>query len=44
MSAPETCRYDREIERSILEAGLTIKLNGKRINKKDLTETAKQPK
>ena len=39
LSAPESCRYDRETERSLLAAGYTIKLNGKRITKKELTET-----
>ena len=36
MSAPASCRYDKETERSLLAAGYTIKLNGKRITKKEL--------
>ena len=39
LSAPESCRYDRETERSLQAAGYTIKLNGKRITKKELAET-----
>lgn len=38
MSAPEELRYPREIELSILNAGYTIKLNGKRITKKETRE------
>lgn len=34
--APESCRYPRKTELSILEAGYTIKLNGKRITKTEL--------
>lgn len=41
MEAPESCRYPRRLELSILEAGYTIKLNGKRITK---TETRKEVK
>lgn len=37
MSAPENCRYPKETELSILNAGYTIKLNGKKITKKELT-------
>lgn len=40
LSAPESCRYDRKTEQSLLAAGYTIKLNGKRITKKELAETA----
>ena len=40
LSAPESCRYDRETERSLQAAGYTIKLSGKRITKKELAETA----
>lgn len=35
MEAPESCRYPRKVELSILDAGYTIKLNGKRITKAD---------
>ena len=36
LAAPESCRYDRETERSLLAAGYTIKLNGKKITKKEV--------
>lgn len=41
MHASEKCRYARRIELSILEAGYTIKLNGKRITKTDLRKEMK---
>lgn len=41
MEAPESCRYPRLVELSLLEAGYTIRLNGKRITK---TETRKEVK
>ena len=34
--APASCRYSRETELSLLEAGYTIRLHGKRITKTDL--------
>lgn len=34
--APESCRYDRKTELSLLEAGYTIRLHGKRITKSEL--------
>lgn len=37
LQAPESCRYDRKTERSLIEAGYTIKLNGRRITKKELS-------
>ena len=36
MQAPEKCRYPRRIELSILDAGYTIRLNGKRITKTEV--------
>lgn len=36
MEAPESCRYSRRVELSILEAGYTIRLNGKRITKTEI--------
>lgn len=36
MEAPESCRYSRRIELDMLDAGYTIKLNGKRITKADI--------
>ena len=38
METTERNRYSKEIERSLLEHGYTIKLHGKRIIKKDLKE------
>lgn len=36
MEAPENCRYPRRIELSLLEAGYTIKLNGKKLKKTEI--------
>ena len=36
MYAPADCRYDKSIERSLMESGHTIKLHGKRITKKEV--------
>ena len=36
LSAPECCRYSRSIESSILEAGYTIKLNGRKLTKTEV--------
>lgn len=36
MSASESCRYPPKTELSLMEAGHTIKLHGKRITKKEL--------
>lgn len=35
LAAPESCRYPREIEQSLQDAGYTIKLNGRKITKKE---------
>lgn len=35
LQAAESCRYPREVERALLDAGYTIKLHGKRITKKE---------
>lgn len=35
-SRPESMRYPPEIELSILNAGCTIKINGKKITKKEI--------
>lgn len=35
MQAVEECRYKKNVELSLLEAGYTIKLHGKRITKKE---------
>lgn len=39
LAAPESCRYPKETERSLLEAGYIIKLNGRRITKKEVKES-----
>lgn len=36
LQAAECCRYDRETEKSLLDSGHTIRLNGKRITKKEV--------
>jgi hypothetical protein len=41
MHAPESCRYPRKVELSLLEAGYSIRLHGKRITK---TEVRKETK
>lgn len=41
MSAPESCRYPRRIELQLLEAGYTIRLNGRKLTK---TEVRKEMK
>ena len=42
MQAPEKCRYPRRTELSILEAGYSIKLNGKRITKSEVRKEVKR--
>lgn len=39
--APVSCRYDRKTELSLLEAGYTIRLRGKKITKTELKKEAK---
>lgn len=41
MEAPESCRYPRKTELSLLEAGYIIRLNGKRITKADVRKEVK---
>lgn len=36
MHAPESCRYPRRIELDMLEAGYTVRLNGKKITKAEV--------
>ena len=36
MQAPESCRYPKNVELDLLEAGYTIRLHGKRITKSDI--------
>lgn len=42
MHAPENCRYPKRIELDMLEAGYTIKLNGKRITKSEIRKEVKR--
>lgn len=42
MEAPEKCRYPKHIELSLLEAGYSIRLNGKRITKTELRKEVKK--
>lgn len=41
MTAPEECRYTRDIKLDMLVAGYTIRLHGRKITKKELTGSAK---
>lgn len=41
VKAPENCRYPRKTELSLLEAGYTIRLHGKRIAKTELRKEVK---
>lgn len=41
MAATESCRYPKHIEKSLLDAGYTIKLHGKRITKKEVNSGAR---
>lgn len=36
VEAPESCRYPLRTEMSLLEAGYTIKLNGKKLTKAEI--------
>ena len=36
MCAPLSCRYDRETERNLLQAGYVIRINGKKLTKKEV--------
>ena len=38
LQAPETCRYDKETEQSLLASGHKIRLNGRLISKKEVTK------
>lgn len=42
MEASESCRYPKEIERSLLDAGYTIKLHGKKITKKEVNPCSRK--
>ena len=36
LQAEESCRYSKEVELGLLKHGYTIRLNGKKITKKEL--------
>lgn len=38
LQAPESCRYSRQVELELLAAGYVIRLHGRKITKKELTE------
>lgn len=40
--APACCRYDRKTELSLLEAGYTIRLQGKKITKTEIRKEVKK--
>ena len=42
VEAPESCRYSKETELSLLDAGYTIKLHGKRITKTEIRKEVKR--
>lgn len=42
VEAPESCRYSRETELSLIEAGYTIRLHGKRITKTELRREVRE--
>lgn len=41
LQAPESCRYPKPMEQALLEAGYTIRLNGRKITRRELTGSAK---
>lgn len=41
LQAPEGCRYSRQVELELLAAGYAIRLHGRKITKKELTESVK---
>lgn len=41
LQAPESCRYSRRVELEMLAAGYTVRLHGRKITKKELTENGK---
>lgn len=36
LAAPLSCRYDKETEKSLIDAGYVVKINGRRVTKKEL--------
>lgn len=41
MEAPESCRYPKRIELDMLEAGYTIRLHGRKLNKTEIRKELK---
>lgn len=41
LQTPEICRYSRQVDMELLAAGYTIRLHGRKITKKELTENVK---
>lgn len=41
MAAAESCRYPRHLELSILDAGYTIKLHGRKLTKTEIRKEVK---
>ena len=41
MAAPVSCRYPRHIELQLLEAGYTIRLDGKKLTKTEIRKEVK---
>lgn len=41
LQAPASCRYPRQRERQLLDTGYTIRLDGKKILKRDVKEDPK---
>ena len=41
LQAPDFCRHSRQVELELLAAGYTIRLHGRKITKKELTENVK---
>lgn len=35
LQAPESCRHSKKVEQDLMENGYTIKLNGRKITKKE---------
>lgn len=41
LQAAESCRYPKHTELSLIDAGYTIKLNGRKITKKEVNSCSK---
>lgn len=38
LQAAESCRYSKKVELDLLDAGYTIKINGKKLTKKEIKQ------